>query len=299
MQALKSITLRTGTGGGVRAVSIIQRVGYASSTPSDDKDRRSTSANARPTHSPNSRLTPPAINARSSRPQMPLPPASSTRSNTAGSFSRPLAPTGRPVPPPPPTARDGSSSPTTPRPFTPRTYAGGVGSNNNTAGQSIAFNRGSFNADLGSQANSSAPSGGYAYGGARPGSGFGSRQETPNVASGTTKYGAPPSVRRGLGAGAQPATPVQRSTAMPVNAQQPKKTCPICTNETTFDFRHVTFLSQFVTEHSGMILPARLTGVCAKQQRKLAKCIKRSRAMGLMSFTGKTPGVQPNLPRMG
>ncbi|KNC79190.1 hypothetical protein SARC_08402 [Sphaeroforma arctica JP610] len=142
-------------------------------------------------------------------------------------------------------------------------------------------NRGGFNQKVGTQGNPGAGPGGYAY----------------SQRSAQSNYQAP-SNRPGLGPPA-----VTRANGGVANKRyikvQEKKSCPICSNEVEFDFRHVNFLSQFVTEHSGMILPARLTGVCAKQQRKLAKCIKRSRAMGLMSFTGPTPGIADNLPRMG
>jgi ribosomal protein S18 len=85
-------------------------------------------------------------------------------------------------------------------------------------------------------------------------------------------------------------------------------------NRLACSLQNVQMLSQFVTDHSGMILPRTLTGmapgvcsarcapvhaplhaipqrpfarsvnsagVCAKQQRKLAKAIKRSRAVGM------------------
>jgi ribosomal protein S18 len=87
-------------------------------------------------------------------------------------------------------------------------------------------------------------------------------------------------------------------------------------NGLSFSLQNVHMLSQFVTDHSGMILPRTLTGmapgvcsarcapvhaplpsiphppfarsvtsvgVCAKQQRKLAKAIKRSRAVGMVA----------------
>jgi small subunit ribosomal protein S18 len=41
------------------------------------------------------------------------------------------------------------------------------------------------------------------------------------------------------------------------------------------------FLRQFVTEH-GKIIPARLTGASAKQQRAIKRGIRRCRVMGLL-----------------
>lgn len=40
-------------------------------------------------------------------------------------------------------------------------------------------------------------------------------------------------------------------------------------------------LRRFMTEH-GKIMPARLTGVSAKQQRKIARLIRRLRVVGLL-----------------
>lgn len=41
------------------------------------------------------------------------------------------------------------------------------------------------------------------------------------------------------------------------------------------------FLQKFVTEH-GKIIPARLTGASARQQRQLKKGVRRMRTMGLL-----------------
>ena len=47
------------------------------------------------------------------------------------------------------------------------------------------------------------------------------------------------------------------------------------------DFRDIVLLRRFVTQH-GKIMPCRLTGTSAKQQRKIARAISRARVMGLM-----------------
>ena len=47
------------------------------------------------------------------------------------------------------------------------------------------------------------------------------------------------------------------------------------------DPRNYDLLRRFVTEH-GKIIPARLTGVSAKQQRQLKTYIGRARVMGLL-----------------
>lgn len=49
------------------------------------------------------------------------------------------------------------------------------------------------------------------------------------------------------------------------------------------DYKDVSVLNKFVNPH-GRILSPKRTGVCAKNQRKLAQAIKRSRFMALMSY---------------
>lgn len=48
-----------------------------------------------------------------------------------------------------------------------------------------------------------------------------------------------------------------------------------------FDFTDVEVLSRYVTE-TGKILPRRITGLTAKQQRHVTKAIQRARNMLLM-----------------
>ncbi|KAI8980547.1 ribosomal protein S18 [Pilobolus umbonatus] len=50
------------------------------------------------------------------------------------------------------------------------------------------------------------------------------------------------------------------------------------------EYKNFRLLTSFVSD-MGKILPREQTGVSAKNQRKLAKAIKRARAMGLMSST--------------
>ncbi|MDD2461169.1 MAG: 30S ribosomal protein S18 [Kiritimatiellae bacterium] len=48
------------------------------------------------------------------------------------------------------------------------------------------------------------------------------------------------------------------------------------------DINDVEFLRRFVTEY-GKIVPARLTGVTAAQQRQIKQGVRRARNMGLMA----------------
>jgi len=51
-------------------------------------------------------------------------------------------------------------------------------------------------------------------------------------------------------------------------------------------YTDVELLKKFVTER-GKILPRRITGLTAKQQRELTAAIKRARIMGLLYFVNK------------
>ena len=49
------------------------------------------------------------------------------------------------------------------------------------------------------------------------------------------------------------------------------------------DYKDVDLLKKFITER-GKILPRRLTGLTAKQQRDLTNAVKRSRIVALLPF---------------
>ncbi len=53
--------------------------------------------------------------------------------------------------------------------------------------------------------------------------------------------------------------------------------------EDPIDYKDVDLLRKFITER-GKILPRRITGLTAKQQRDLTKAIKRSRLIALLPF---------------
>ncbi|XP_063933570.1 small ribosomal subunit protein bS18-like [Zophobas morio] len=68
-----------------------------------------------------------------------------------------------------------------------------------------------------------------------------------------------------------------------------KKVCPICPNNIIIDYKDGRLLSQFLSDASGRILPSSVTGTCRASQRKLAKAIRKARAVGLLAFTYKLP----------
>ena len=53
------------------------------------------------------------------------------------------------------------------------------------------------------------------------------------------------------------------------------------------DYKNPELLKQFLTER-GKILPGRMTGMCAKCQRKLALEIRRARMIALLPFAAGT-----------
>ena len=63
-----------------------------------------------------------------------------------------------------------------------------------------------------------------------------------------------------------------------------KKVCSFCQNkDSKIDYKDVKKLQRFLSER-GKILPRRVSGVCAKHQRKLTTEVKRARIMSLIPF---------------
>jgi len=56
--------------------------------------------------------------------------------------------------------------------------------------------------------------------------------------------------------------------------------------EEQIDYKDIDLLRKFITER-GKILPRRITGLTAKQQRDLTLAIKRARVVGLLPFINK------------
>ena len=66
-----------------------------------------------------------------------------------------------------------------------------------------------------------------------------------------------------------------------------RKVCAFCQNHVeAIDYKDINTLKKYVAE-GGKILPRRMTGVCAKHQRVLAKAIKRARLVDLLPFKGE------------
>ena len=66
-----------------------------------------------------------------------------------------------------------------------------------------------------------------------------------------------------------------------------KKVCYFTKNKIEYiDYKDVELLKRFISER-GKILPRRVTGTGAKNQRKLTVAIKRARIMGLLPFVNE------------
>jgi small subunit ribosomal protein S18 len=64
-----------------------------------------------------------------------------------------------------------------------------------------------------------------------------------------------------------------------------KKFCRFCANaELPLDYKRPDILSEFITDR-GKIIARRITGTCAKHQRRLTTEIKRARQMALLFYS--------------
>ncbi len=63
------------------------------------------------------------------------------------------------------------------------------------------------------------------------------------------------------------------------------KVCRFCADSSmTIDYKRPDILKMFITER-GKIVPRRISGACAKHQRRLTTAIKRARNIALLPFT--------------
>jgi len=64
-----------------------------------------------------------------------------------------------------------------------------------------------------------------------------------------------------------------------------RKFCRFCADkDLPIDYKRPDILRDFITER-GKIIPRRITGTCAKHQRRLTTEIKRARQMALLYYT--------------
>ncbi len=66
-----------------------------------------------------------------------------------------------------------------------------------------------------------------------------------------------------------------------------KKICSFCVDKVeTIDYKELNKIRRYTTER-GKILPRRISGNCAKHQRRVTLAIKRARIVALLPFTAE------------
>ncbi len=66
---------------------------------------------------------------------------------------------------------------------------------------------------------------------------------------------------------------------------QRRKVCRFCADKNAvIDYKDAKLLRNFITER-GKIIPRRISGNCARHQRRLTTAIKRARILALLPFT--------------
>lgn len=64
-----------------------------------------------------------------------------------------------------------------------------------------------------------------------------------------------------------------------------RKSCAFCKKDAEIDYKDIDLLSRYVSS-KGKIVSRRISGNCAKHQRKLAQEVKRARFLSLIPYTG-------------
>ncbi len=65
-----------------------------------------------------------------------------------------------------------------------------------------------------------------------------------------------------------------------------KKQCAFCKQDQDIDYKDIELLGRFVSS-KGRIVSRRMSGNCAKHQRKVAAEVKRARYLNLLSYVGR------------
>lgn len=63
-----------------------------------------------------------------------------------------------------------------------------------------------------------------------------------------------------------------------------KRVSPLADPNVVIDYKNPQLLKHFLTDR-GKIVPARISGVSARQQRSITKAIKRARMLALLPYT--------------
>lgn len=62
-----------------------------------------------------------------------------------------------------------------------------------------------------------------------------------------------------------------------------RRSCYFCENDTPIDHKDERLLDRFVNDR-GKILPRRVTGTCARHQRRLSSAVKRARFLAIIPY---------------
>jgi small subunit ribosomal protein S18 len=65
-----------------------------------------------------------------------------------------------------------------------------------------------------------------------------------------------------------------------------KKVCKVCIGKMKVDYKDAVALRKYISDR-GKILPRRITGTCAKHQRKISQAIKRARAIAILPYVSQ------------
>ncbi len=65
-----------------------------------------------------------------------------------------------------------------------------------------------------------------------------------------------------------------------------KKDCSFCKGNLDIDYKNIELISRYVSSR-GKILSRRISGNCAKHQRKIAREVKLARFLNLLPYSGK------------
>ena len=66
-----------------------------------------------------------------------------------------------------------------------------------------------------------------------------------------------------------------------------RKSCPFSgANSPKIDYKDTRLLQRYISER-GKIIPARISAVCSKKQRELARAIKRARFLALLPYASE------------
>ena len=71
-----------------------------------------------------------------------------------------------------------------------------------------------------------------------------------------------------------------------VNITRFKKSCVFCKKDLDIDYKNLELISRYVSS-KGKIVSRRISGNCAKHQRKIAREIKRARYLSLIPYVGR------------